>query len=375
MRRVELEEPEKHLETIAQTVGGTACCTDQQPGRCCDREELAMPVEPHVVRLAYELLLGRKAENEEIVESHSSNFTSVEHVRQEFMQSEEFQAQARFIQWAEQLYFNDQRVRSRTCDFDNFLSTDEATDAAIMRSLQSAIADPALSAAEIEYSIFHRRRFSIQLRAMVAARRKLLSIHPRIRVLEIGYAPIASYYGEVMPDMDFYTADIPSSASIAEKAARSKSLAHYPIDFEVDDISEKHPQLVVRPFHLILFCEVIEHVRAAPEEIISDLLRIVSPDGVIVLSTPNAMDQGRLLEIFNGRKADTTYRKAQRFLHCDRHVHVREFTIREMEDATVLAGGRVLAHGVHDCYGDTNDFVRARFVGARHAQTLLITRA
>jgi 2-polyprenyl-3-methyl-5-hydroxy-6-metoxy-1,4-benzoquinol methylase len=175
--------------------------------------------------------------------------------------------------------------------------------------------------------------------------------------------------------MDFYTANIPSPAPADELAAQAKSLQHYDIDFEAEDISARYPELVANPFHLILFCEVIEHIRAAPEELIADLLRITAPDGIIILSTPNAMERGHLWELFVGKKPDTVFSKSKRFLHMDHHAHVREFTLKELEEAVVTAGGRVVVQGVRDYYSDITDVVRARFVSARHVQTLLVTRA
>jgi len=332
-----------------------------------------MAVDKDTVRLAYQLLLGREPESEDVVDDVCKAFDNISDLRNHFMLCEEFQYTQRFMRFAEQAYNDDQDVRAKTLEFETFLSLGGQTEAGISHLIQSVIEDPKASPAEKEYSFFHRRRFFDTIRAVIAIRHKSLSKHSRIRVLEVGTAPFTPHYGEVVRDMDFFTANITTLEPADAVAVRSKSLGHYHIDFESEDISVKYPELVTNPFHIILFCEVIEHVRAGPDELIADLLRITASDGIIVVSTPNALNREHLWEYFAGRKPDQVFSKSKRFLYIDHHAHVREYTLKELEAAVLAANGRVVLEGVSDYYdGMMNDIVQARFVSARNVATLLV---
>jgi 2-polyprenyl-3-methyl-5-hydroxy-6-metoxy-1,4-benzoquinol methylase len=132
---------------------------------------------------------------------------------------------------------------------------------------------------------------------------------------------------------------------------------------------------VEQPFHIVLFCEVIEHVLASPVEMIGDLLKLVAPGGVLILSTPNGMSSRRLFDVTMGRKGDSVYQRDKREMHQHHHIHVREFTLKEIREACAACGAKVLLQAVKNYYSaPRKDFVGSKYASAGEVQILFITR-
>lgn len=320
------------------------------------------------VRLAYQLLLGRDPESEDIV-VRQSGFANIYDLRNRFMSGDEFQIHQRFLRIAELIYTHQEAaVKHDTERLDAFLALDPAVEARIRDIIRDA-------AAESEYTTFHTQRFFDQVRAVVAIRRKLHGNIARPRVLEVGASPVTRMYAQVLGDIDMFTADLPAAEPPEEIGQRFGSKEHYYINLDNDALSERHPRLVEEPFQIVVFCEVIEHVLASPEEMIADLLKLVAPGGVLILSTPNAMGARRLFDVAIGRKGDSVYRRNAREMHQRHHIHVREYTLREIRDACAGCGAKVLLQAAKNYYFDPRaDFVATKYVSAGEVQFLLVAR-
>jgi SAM-dependent methyltransferase len=320
------------------------------------------------VRLAYQLLLGREPENEEIV-VRQSEFADIYDLRNRFLSGDEFQIHQRFVRISELMYTHQEAViKSDTERMDAFLTMEPALEARIREIIRD-------EAAGSEYTAFHTQRFFDQVRAVVAIRRKLHANIPRPRVLEVGASPVTRMYAKVLGDIDLYTADLPAAEPPEEIGGRFGSTEHYYINLDTDALTDRHPQLMEQPFHIVLFCEVIEHVLASPEEMIADLLKLVAPGGVLVLSTPNAMSSRKLFDIAIGRKGDSVYRRNAREQHQHHHIHVREYTLKEIRDACSACGAKVLLQAVKNYYfNPRKDFVATKYVSAGEVQMLLVAR-
>src|SRR4051812_5254189 len=208
------------------------------------------------VRLAYQLVLGREPENDQVLIGQA-NFNNVWELRNRFMASGEFQNLERFSRIADLMYDHvEASVRNQNNKFDDFLSADPALEARIHDIIRDDTAGP--DEGRNEYTKFHAIRFFDQVRAVVAIRRKLLSSVPRPRVLEIGASPVTPMYAKVLDDIDLFTADLPANEPSENIARRFGATEHYFVNLDVDALSERYPQLVRQPFHIILFCEVIE---------------------------------------------------------------------------------------------------------------------
>jgi SAM-dependent methyltransferase len=342
-----------------------------------DRPRGQTPEHPPVaksdaVRFAYQLLLGREPENEEIVIGQS-NFATIHDLRNRFMTGEEYRIHQRYLRITELMYEHvEAEVRADTARFDEFLAAEPELEARIREIVHAdTISDDAV---RNEYTSFHTQRFFDQVRAVVAIRRKLLGNIPRPRVLEVGASPVTAMYAQVLNDIDLFTADLPAGNPPEEIAHRFGSKEHYYINLDTDALSERHPHLAEQ-FHIVLFCEVIEHVLASPEEMLADLLKLVAPGGVLIVTTPNAMSAQRLFDVADGRKGDSVYRRNQRELHQQHHIHVREYTLREIRDACAACGVKVLLQAVKNYYSDpVKDFVATKYVSAGEVQIVLVGR-
>jgi len=290
------------------------------------------------------------------------------------MASGEFQNLERFSRIADLMYDHvEASVRNQNNKFDDFLSADPALEARIHDIIREDTAGP--DEGRNEHTKFHAIRFFDQVRAVVAIRRKLLSSVPRPRVLEIGASPVTRMYAKVLDDIDLFTADLPANEPSENIARRFGATEHYFVNLDVDALSERYPQLVRQPFHIILFCEVIEHVLASPAEMLDDLLRLLAPGGVLIVTTPNAMSARHLLDISIGLKGAHEYRRNARHLHEEHHVHVREYTCTEIRRACEACGGRMLFHAVKNYYSDpASNAIMAKYMSAGEAQVAMITR-
>lgn len=182
-------------------------------------------------------------------------------------------------------------------------------------------------------------------------------------------------YGQILADIDVFTANLPGPVPSGQIANQIGSREHYYIDLDTDNLCERYPVLSENPFDIILLCEVIEHLRASPDEVFSDLMKILAPGGVLVVSTPNAMSARTLLQLAIGRKADFVYKKRQRKFHDEHHAHVREFTTTEIRDALVSSGATVLMLAAKNYYSELRqNLVATKYVSAREAQIALATR-
>lgn len=358
---------------MSESDSGTAFVTAWSAGEPAAAPGAASPdtaalAKTEAVRLAYQLLLGREPENEAILLSQSS-FADIYDLRNRFMSGEEYLISERFRRTAELVYGpHEELYKADTERFDSFLALQPEVEARIHDIIRRA-------AAESEYTTFHTKRFFDQVRAVVAIRQKLFGNIARPRVLEVGASPVTRMYRQVVDDIDLYTADLPAAEPPEVIGQRFGSTEHFYINLDSDALSERHPRLVEQPFQLVLFCEVIEHVLAAPEEMIGDLLKLVAPGGLLIVTTPNGMSSRRLFDVVLGRKGDSVYRRDKKEMHQHHHIHVREYTLREIRDAVAACGAKVLLHAVKNYYGDTRrDFVATKYVCAGEVQVVMVAR-
>ena len=347
----------------------------QRPAPWADGQTADHPAvsKTEAVRLAYQLLLGREPENEEIVVSQS-DFANIYDLRNRFMVGDEYQIHQRYVRVAEAMYDHvEAGVKADTGRFDSFIAAEPEVEARIREIVRAETVGS--DTVRNEYTSFHTQRFFDQIRAVIAIRRKVLANVPRPRVLEVGASPVTSMYAKVLSDIDLFTADLPAGEPPEEIARKFGSKEHYYINLDTDALSARHPQLVEQQFHIVLFCEVIEHVLASPEEMLADLLKLVAPGGVLIVTTPNAMSARRLFDVVIGRKGDSIYRRNQKELHQHHHIHVREYTLREVRDAVAACGAQVLLQAVKNYYSDpVRDIVATKYVSAGEVQVVFVAR-
>jgi Methyltransferase domain len=168
-----------------------------------------------------------------------------------------------------------------------------------------------------------------------------------------------------------HTCDHP--AREAEHMAFSPETKFYPVNLETEQLPVKFPELKGK-FNLIFFCEVLEHLRVTPTEILTDLKELLSPNGLIYISTPNGMRPGVFLSYFQGRSPVVQYSRQFKRRHDEGFVHVREHTIRELIEGLNAAGLKVRARAFKE-YFQPEALWHTRFVSAGSIISVLAERA
>lgn len=237
-----------------------------------------------------------------------------------------------------------------------------------VEAIQAVLAEIAV---QNGYVRFHALRFMDQLRAL-ASLAEASAGRGRIRVLDVGVSPASTLYADHL-QVIVHSAGLPSPTPAIATAAMHGTEAHYYVDFETEALTQRYPDLAGR-FDAVMFCEVIEHVRANPVEQIADLLALLRPGGHMVLTTPNAINRHWLARVLTGRLMTTTYDRERIRTGQVAEYHVREYTLAELCDAAVQAGGEVIDRGLRDWYGASPIDGLVPHVSSRHGIMLMIRR-
>ncbi len=138
-------------------------------------------------------------------------------------------------------------------------------------------------------------------------------------------------------------------------------------------LSTKYPDLR-GTIHLIIFCEVLEHLKVTPFEILQDFRELLAPNGLIYLSTPNGMRAGVFLDYFQGRSPVVKYARKFKHRHDEGYVHVREHTVKELLEAINDAGLAVKVRAIKE-YFQPEALFHTRFVSAGSIVSILLERS
>lgn len=111
------------------------------------------------------------------------------------------------------------------------------------------------------------------------------------------------------------------------------------------DIPEEYHERI----DVLYFCEVFEHLNRWPIDVLSDVKKLLSPNGVLILTTPNVCRLTTRLRILTGRTPFADY-----FEHVgDGHNHVREYGLEEVKYYCDKAGLKVVGSEYWSIYPNT----------------------
>ena len=100
-------------------------------------------------------------------------------------------------------------------------------------------------------------------------------------------------------------------------------------------------------FDLVIFCEVIEHLRENPLHTLSEIHRILRPGGAMILTTPNVSRFDNLVNLGRGRNIYDPYHLGSPFSGSR---HLREYTFAELHDLVTGCGFQIERMQDHDIY-------------------------
>ena len=200
----------------------------------------------------------------------------------------------------------------------------------------------------------HRLRF-IELLGLVEV---LHAAAPIGRVAEIGPTKfLAKVLGDLTDGAEVITVDRPTEDGGRDAAwATSAGVAHHVnLDLNTTPLGTVLPEALRRSCDLVLCGEVVEHLFADPAEIIADVLELVAPGGLLVVTTPNYLGLRSLREMEKGRNPASRFSREAG--NVDAHYHLREYTMSELEEAAADAGGRVELAAFSACWDQGDQIV------------------
>ena len=308
------------------------------------------------LELAYELVLGRKADKEGLksyLKRLRAGRLSAAGVLREMRASKEYQrARGGFhLAGTEQLqWYREQRdplleADLRRCDFLPAGDFDRVWTELFEQERELVIG-------QAEYAAVHRDRFREHFNGVG----RLLSEHRQPRLLEFGVSEFSGFYLRLWPDLHFEVADRPSAPDYPgftrqRSLAVSGAAAFHEVNLEQPG-SLYAGDLERGSFDVVVLAEVLEHLVVNPVELLEALITLLSPAGVLYLTTPNFLrrENLRMLEaVLNPQQvfpaADGNW---------DAHFHHREYAAREMLDFIRTAGGRCRSFHFSDCWEEAS---------------------
>ncbi|MBI4058418.1 class I SAM-dependent methyltransferase [Candidatus Gottesmanbacteria bacterium] len=152
-------------------------------------------------------------------------------------------------------------------------------NADLLEAVYSKLKDPY----EQEYFKFHSHRYRYVLTRILS-----LNLPPKARILDIGCYPLHMFTALKLRGFSLF----------------GISSFHEPIKLpNISVINIEKSQLPYKNnfFDLILFSEVMEHLTTNPLVYLREIRRVLSPQGILILTTPNAAGLHKLVPILLGR--------------------------------------------------------------------------
>ena len=84
-------------------------------------------------------------------------------------------------------------------------------------------------------------------------------------------------------------------------------------------------------FHYIIFNEIFEHLRINPIRTLREINRVLHPDGILALSTPNLYSITNIVKYFLGMGMDNPYEEFLKLETIQHMGHVREYSVRQVK--------------------------------------------
>ena len=100
---------------------------------------------------------------------------------------------------------------------------------------------------------------------------------------------------------------------------------------KVDCLTQQWDQLPYEDnyFDSVIFSEVLEHLYESPIQILKEVYRILKPNGVLILTTPNVMKLENKIKYF---LHINIYQDIERFCYSPRYyLHFREYTEKDLK--------------------------------------------
>ncbi len=185
-----------------------------------------------------------------------------------------------------------------------------------------------------EYLIFHALRFH----ELACAIKNLPNIST---ILDFGFGGNSYALQELFPTALVSVADRPQMQLPADRFHSTHS-----VDLEDDRLDQID---MGARFDMIVFSEVIEHLRMHPARVIRFLLRHLTPTGSMIITTPNLFSRNKMRQI-NLRRTPLPTVHLEYSQADGPHFHFREYAQKDMLGMIDGGGGRTSAFLWSGCW-------------------------
>jgi hypothetical protein len=192
------------------------------------------------------------------------------------------------------------------------------------------------------YELYHQQRFSVlsQLVSEYAA--------PAVSILDVGPGPQTLRFRQSLPAARITTLGIPDARFFPPGST------HYDYDLNRSAQSDSWPS--IPPHDIIVLAEVVEHLAVPPRRVLAGLRRYLTPAGVIILQTPNAVCLWKRLEFLRGCNPAEALRESSL-----NPGHLREYTLAEILEEGRLASLEPVLQRVDNYFGQRSALRRALY--------------
>src|SRR6185437_410596 len=174
------------------------------------------------------------------------------------------------------------------------VSIPERTKESLTRMLEAEKALTCGAESRQSYLSIHRVRFEEILRLC-----RTYVADSSARVLDVGRSELTAYLGGFYGDVHTLGFDPEADDGGHRESEALNGVPHITFDLLRSDRVDEWPDC--GRFDLIVFSEVIEHLSVAPEYTLALLHSLLTENGVLICTTPNAAEIGKRLRLLLGR--------------------------------------------------------------------------
>lgn len=145
-----------------------------------------------------------------------------------------------------------------------------------------------------DYHRTHERRFARTLQVIADK-------NPEGKLLELGCSSVLPLsLMQLYPELEIHTTELDSSKIsegrlVVSSGDKSSKFHAYSVDLEKTSLP-----IPDEYFDYVLCCEVLEHMEIDPMFMLSEVNRVLKPEGVLVLTTPNVASSWGVTKVLQG---------------------------------------------------------------------------
>lgn len=153
-------------------------------------------------------------------------------------------------------------------------------------------------------------------------------------ILDIGTSPYTFFLKNYLSDCHINTIDYSDHLKL-----RSDSLGvtHY-----TADINNGTLPIGNNSIDLVIFTEVLEHIIAPPEQILSEIKRVLRTNGFLILSVPNAAQLSNRIRLLVGKNINAHPNTGYEYESIHGYGHIHEYTKTEITNLCVSLGFKIV---------------------------------